>query len=229
MPHLRLWKPEENSATMELSSSIALAYSPWSLAQRIKRSIDFLGSLVGLCLVAPFAAAIAMAIKLNSPGPVLFAQMRVGRGGRLFKLYKFRTMVADAEQQKSKLLKDNECSGPVFKIKRDPRVTKVGRFLRKYSLDELPQLVNVLKGDMSLVGPRPPLPSEVAQYQPWQCRRLSVPQGLTCIWQVSGRSDVSFEDWVRLDLKYIDSWSIRLDLALIVRTFSVVVKGSGAY
>jgi lipopolysaccharide/colanic/teichoic acid biosynthesis glycosyltransferase len=160
---------------------------------------------------------------------VLFRQVRVGRHGRQFVMYKFRSMVVDAERQLEKLKHLNEMSGPVFKITRDPRITAVGAFLRRTSLDELPQLFNILKGDMSLVGPRPPIPTEVAQYKPWQRRRLSVKPGLTGLWQVSGRSELSnFDDWMKLDLRYIDQWSLWLDLKIIFRTVPVVLSRSGA-
>lgn len=208
---------------------VPLSHDPYSARAIIKRAFDMLAAAAALLSLAPLLALIAMAVKLSSKGPVLFVQTRVGAGGKVFRLYKFRSMVVDAESQIDNIKGLNEASGPVFKIKRDPRVTRVGRFLRKHSLDELPQLFNVLRGDMSVVGPRPPLPSEVKQYQPWQLRRLSVPQGLTCIWQVSGRSDVSFEEWVRLDLKYIDTWSLRQDLRIILQTVLVVLRGSGAY
>jgi lipopolysaccharide/colanic/teichoic acid biosynthesis glycosyltransferase len=152
----------------------------------------------------------------------------VGQGGRPFLMLKFRSMVVNAEELKSTLAAQNEQAGPVFKMKNDPRITRVGRFIRKYSIDELPQLVNVLRGDMSLVGPRPPLPAEVAKYESWQWRRLSVRPGLTCIWQVSGRNQISFEEWMKLDMQYIDHWSLAADLQLILRTIPVVLAGRGA-
>src|SRR6185369_6988398 len=170
----------------------------------------------------------AIAVKLTSTGAVLFKQERVGLHGRRFKMLKFRSMVSNAEELKARLLAANEQSGPVFKMRRDPRVTAVGRFIRKYSIDELPQLINVLRGDMSIVGPRPPLPSEVARYEAWQRRRLSVRPGLTCVWQVSGRNEVSFRDWMLLDMRYIDHWSLANDFNLILRTFPVVLTGRGA-
>lgn len=209
--------------------SVPLSYHPGLLRFRAKRGLDITCAILGLLLLSPLLGVIAFLIYSTSHGPIFYVQERVGAGGCLFKLYKFRSMVADADRRLGDLIGKNEASGPVFKIKRDPRVTPVGRFLRKFSLDELPQLWNIVRGDMSIVGPRPPLPAEVAKYQPWQLRRLSVPQGLTCIWQISGRSDVCFEDWVRLDLRYIDNWSIALDLKIIARTFIVVLRGSGAY
>ena len=169
----------------------------------------------------------AVLINRRSPGPVFFAQERVGLGKRRFLLYKFRTMVPDAEMQQASLEELNEVSGPVFKIKDDPRITSLGKFLRKTSLDELPQLFNVLRGEMSLVGPRPPLPKEVIKYQPWQHRKLSVRPGVTCLWQVSGRNDIDFENWMRLDLEYIDNWSLWLDAKILAKTVPTVVKGSG--
>jgi exopolysaccharide biosynthesis polyprenyl glycosylphosphotransferase len=193
----------------------------------MKRTIDRIGSLVGIILASPIMLACAIAISLESRGPILFKQVRSGRNGRPFYLYKFRTMCLGAEQKKSQLLKHNEMSGPVFKMKRDPRITPIGAFLRKYSLDELPQFFNVLRGEMSLVGPRPPLPKEVARYDTWQRRRLSVKPGLTCLWQVNGRNAVDFEDWMKLDLQYIDNWSLWLDLRIMAKTIPTVLRGTG--
>ncbi|WP_141733006.1 sugar transferase [Oligoflexus tunisiensis] len=195
----------------------------------LKRFMDIVLTGSALILLAPIAGMIILAIKLDSPGPVYFSQTRVGRGGRLFRLHKFRTMVTNAEELKQTLLAKNELDGPVFKIRNDPRVTRVGRFLRKTSLDELPQLWNVLIGDMSLVGPRPALPSEVVHWEKWQCRRLVVEQGCTCIWQVSGRSNLSFKEWMRMDMEYVYNWSLWLDLKLIVLTIWVMLTGRGAY
>ncbi|MGH7326725.1 MAG: sugar transferase [Polyangiaceae bacterium] len=193
-----------------------------------KRAFDILASIGALVVLSPFLLLTAIAVEATSKGPVFFKQERVGLHGRKFNMLKFRSMVADAEALKARLLAENERSGPVFKMKRDPRVTRVGRFIRKYSIDELPQLVNVLRGDMSLVGPRPPLPSEVAKYEGWQFRRLSVRPGLTCVWQVSGRDNISFEDWMLLDMRYIDHWSLMADFDLIRRTIPVVLLGRGA-
>lgn len=173
-------------------------------------------------------AASALMIWLEDGGPVLFAQRRVGRFGHEFTMYKFRSMRQHAEAERAGLEAENEMDGPVFKIRHDPRITRVGRWLRRSSIDELPQLVNVLFGEMSLVGPRPPLPDEVARYQPWQRRRLSMKPGLTCIWQVSGRSRLDFETWMRLDLEYIDNWSLALDVKLLARTIPAVLSGDGA-
>jgi lipopolysaccharide/colanic/teichoic acid biosynthesis glycosyltransferase len=172
-------------------------------------------------------ASIAVSVKVSSKGPVFFRQERCGLNGRKFILYKFRTMVPEAEKLKGRLLAANEMDGPVFKIKNDPRVTPLGKILRRTSMDELPQLINVLRGEMSLVGPRPPLPSEVKEYKHWQLRRLSMKPGLTCIWQVSGRNDVGFEEWMRMDLEYIDRWSLLLDFKLLLKTVQVVILGTG--
>lgn len=195
----------------------------------LKRLFDLAGSLLALPFVLLLLPFIAVAIKLDSRGPVIFKQTRVGRGGREFTSYKFRSMVSDAEERLASLQAANEADGPVFKIKHDPRVTAVGRFLRKSSLDELPQFFNVLKGDMSLVGPRPPLPAEVDQYTREQRRRLTIKPGITGPWQVSGRSDVSFEEWVRLDLYYIQHWSLLLDVTILLKTVSAVLLRRGAY
>lgn len=184
----------------------------------------------GLVLVAsPLLAGIALAVKVSSPGPVLFRQTRVGVDGREFRMLKFRSMVVDAEKRKQELLDLSDGNGVLFKMKSDPRVTRVGSVLRRFSLDELPQLFNVMKGDMSLVGPRPPLPEEVAAYDDDATRRLRVRPGLTGLWQVSGRSDLSWEESLRLDLRYVDNWSMSLDLQILWRTWRAVVKGSGAY
>lgn len=196
-------------------------------AMALKRGGDFLGALIMTILASPIMLAAAVAVKLDSRGPMLFKQVRSGRSGRRFYIYKFRTMSCDAEKKKASLLNRNEMSGPVFKIKNDPRITRIGKFLRKYSIDELPQLFNVIAGDMSLVGPRPPLPSEVIGYEPWQRRKLSVRPGLTCLWQVNGRNAIDFNDWMRLDLEYIDSWSPALDMKILARTIPTVLKGSG--
>ncbi len=193
-----------------------------------KRLLDIVASGVALVLLSPLLAGVAFAVKATSPGPVLFRQERVGLRGHRFAMLKFRSMVADAEGLRARLIAQNEQSGPVFKIRSDPRITPLGRFIRKYSIDELPQLFNVLLGDMSIVGPRPPLPSEVARYAAWQVRRLSVRPGLTCVWQVSGRNQIPFEEWMMLDLGYVDHWNLAADLALIARTVPVVITGRGA-
>jgi exopolysaccharide biosynthesis polyprenyl glycosylphosphotransferase len=193
-----------------------------------KRVIDVVVSSVGLVLASPVLLAAVVAIKLGSPGPVFFQQVRAGRNGRRFKMYKFRSMVNDAEARRGELQHLNEMQGPVFKIAKDPRITRVGAFLRKTSIDELPQLFNVLWGQMSLVGPRPPLPDEVAQYKPWQRRRLSVKPGITGLWQVSGRNQVDFDEWMELDLRYIDNWSIWFDIEILLKTIPVVLLRKGA-
>jgi len=200
--------------------------SPWQLF--IKRGTDFIVSLVALVLLAPVLLLIAVVIKLNSRGPLFFKQVRNGMNGRKFTLLKFRSMVVGAEKIQEELIALNEMDGPVFKIKNDPRMTKIGKFLRKTSLDELPQLINVLKGDMSLVGPRPPIPGEVTNYKTWQRRRLSMRPGITCFWQISGRNEIDFERWMKLDLKYIDNWSLWLDFKILLRTIPVVLFGIGA-
>ena len=198
------------------------------LQAALKRLFDIVASATALVLLSPLLVAVAILVRVTSRGPVFFRQERVGLHGRPFRMLKFRSMVVDAEARKARLMSTNELRGPVFKMKRDPRVTPVGRFIRKYSIDELPQLVNVLRGEMSIVGPRPPVPSEVAQYEAWQRRRLSVRPGLTCVWQVSGRNDVSFEEWMYLDMQYIDHWSLVEDFQLIVKTVPVVLSGRGA-
>lgn len=195
----------------------------------VKGALDRVGAAVLLVLFAPVFAVVAIAVRLDSPGAVLHRQIRVGHQGRHFTLAKFRTMVADAEQLKQELAKTNEHDGLMFKMRRDPRTTRVGRVLRRYSLDELPQLVNVLQGHMSLVGPRPPLPEEVAQYNEVELRRLCVKPGLTGLWQVSGRSDLSWDETVALDLHYVDNWSPVVDLNILSRTLRAVVEGNGAY
>jgi exopolysaccharide biosynthesis polyprenyl glycosylphosphotransferase len=193
-----------------------------------KRVLDVVGSALALLVLSPLLATIALLVKLESPGPALFRQVRVGLMGRRFTLYKFRSMRNGAEDELHRLLSRNEADGPVFKMRDDPRVTRVGAFLRRTSLDEFPQLWNVLVGEMSLVGPRPPLPQEVQRYQRWQRRRLSVKPGLTCTWQVSGRSDMTFDRWMELDLEYIDRWSLRNDLRILMRTIPAVLLGRGA-
>jgi exopolysaccharide biosynthesis polyprenyl glycosylphosphotransferase len=194
-----------------------------------KRALDIAVSMLLLALSFPVIAFAALLIKISSPGSVLFKQKRIGLNGRMFTLYKFRTMIADAHARRDEVAHLNEMNGPVFKMKEDPRVTPVGRWLRKFSLDELPQLWNVLKGDMSLVGPRPPIPEEVASYHRWHRRRLSMKPGLTCLWQVSGRNEIQdFDHWMKLDLQYIDNWSPRLDLKILLKTIPAVLSGKGA-
>lgn len=194
----------------------------------IKRVVDIVLAIIFLIFTSPIFLITALAIKLTSRGPVFFSQIRSGVNGRKFTLYKFRSMIVGAEMKKKHLDKTNEMDGPVFKMKKDPRVTVVGRIIRKLSIDELPQLINVLKGDMSIVGPRPPLPVEVEMYKLWQRRRLSLKPGITCIWQVSGRNNIKFERWMEMDLEYIDNWSLWLDFKILFKTFFVVIFGYGA-
>ena len=195
----------------------------------LKRLLDLVLASLGLAASAPIWLAIAIAIKVDSPGRVIFVQERVGLHGRRFRFYKFRSMHVDAEQRLAEVQSKNEVLGPVFKMRRDPRVTKVGAFLRRTSLDELPQLVNVLKGDMSLVGPRPPLPREVEHYRPNDMVRLSVRPGLTCLWQIRGRSNVSFEQWMEYDREYVRRMSLWVDVTILMRTVVAVLSMRGAY
>jgi exopolysaccharide biosynthesis polyprenyl glycosylphosphotransferase len=197
--------------------------------QLLKSLFDRVGALMALTLLAPLFALIALAVRLTSPGPALFRQTRIGKDGEEFTVLKFRTMVQDAEALKIELAEQNEHDGVLFKIKKDPRITPVGGWLRRYSLDELPQFINVLRGDMSMVGPRPPLAEEVSQYGDDVRRRLVVRPGLTGLWQVNGRSDLTWEESVRLDLRYVENWSLALDLLILWKTWSAVVRGSGAY
>ncbi len=195
-----------------------------------KRLLDIVGSGLGLLTLGPLVMLpAALAIRFSSKGPVLFRQQRSGLHGRLFTMYKFRSMVDNAEMLRVELESFNEASGPVFKMKRDPRVTRIGKFIRRTSIDELPQLWNVFIGNMSLVGPRPPVPSEVQRYDPWHRRRLSMKPGLTCLWQIRGRSSIGFEEWMKLDLQYIDNWSLWLDIRILTRTIPVVLSGFGAH
>lgn len=199
----------------------------WPLA--VKRALDIAISSLLLLIFAPLIVSVAIAIKLTSPGPVLFLQERIGLNKRRFRIYKFRTMVSNAEQLMSSLESRNEVSGPVFKIRNDPRITPIGKLLRRSSIDELPQLLNVLKGDMSLVGPRPlPVRDYEGFNEDWQRRRFSVKPGVTCLWQVNGRSGISFDQWMLLDLKYMDEWSLWLDLKILAKTVPAVMRGSGA-
>ena len=194
----------------------------------IKRTIDVLGSLCGLILLSPLLLVIGILIRSDSKGPIIFAQKRVGLKGKEFKMYKFRSMVVNAEELKDKLKENNEMSGPMFKMKDDPRITKIGKFIRKTSIDELPQLINVLKGDMSLVGPRPSLPKEVKEFEPWMLERLEVKPGLTCYWQVMGRNSIDFEDWMKLDIRYVNERSLGVDIKLIFKTFLVLFGDENA-
>jgi len=198
--------------------------------QLLKRAMDCIGAGIGLLVLSPLFAVMAILIKLESAGPVLFSQTRIGKDGVEFRCWKFRSMFQDAEQRKQELMQQNEMAGGVtFKMKHDPRVTRVGRFIRKASIDELPQLWNVFNGDMSLVGPRPPVPQEVAQYTAHERQRLAVKPGITCIWQVSGRSDIPFNEQVLLDIQYIQSRSLWLDISLLLRTIPAVLLARGSY
>ncbi len=197
---------------------------------RVKRAIDLVVGTILLIAASPVILVVALVTWICEGRPILYQWRVVGQNGRPFRSWKFRTMVRDADLRKQGLLRHNEMQGPVFKMREDPRITRMGRFLRKYSLDELPQLWSVVLGDMSLVGPRPPLVSEFAQFEPWQKRKLSVVPGLTCLWQVQGRADIrDFDDWVRMDLEYIDHWSLLLDFKILFQTALVVVRGTGAY
>ena len=195
----------------------------------IKRIIDIIGSLIGIVILSPLFLIVAIAIKIEDPkGKVFFAQKRSGKDNKLFYMYKFRSMISNAEELLEELKELNEMDGPVFKIKEDPRITKVGRFIRKTSIDELPQLFNVLKGDMSIVGPRPPIPHEVAEYNEYQMQRLLVKPGITCIWQVSGRNTIGFDEWVEMDLEYIKTRNLWLDIKLIFKTVGVLFGDENA-
>jgi len=218
---------------MRLRFSFFMKRSIWSIVVNttyaIKRGIDIFASLILLILLLPLFLIVAIAIKIDSQGPLFFAQIRVGKWGKPFKMYKFRSMLTNAEAIKDTLKDQNETSGVIFKMKKDPRITRVGSFIRKFSIDELPQLWNVFIGDMSLVGPRPPVPKEVNEYSHEHRRRLDVIPGLTCIWQVSGRSDINFEGQVKLDVQYIYSQSIFTDIKILLLTIPAVLTGRGAY
>ena len=201
----------------------------FNLYEISKRIIDILGAGCGLILLSPILIIVGITVKLSSKGPIFFSQKRVGKNGEIFNMYKFRSMVVNAEELKEKLASQNEMSGPMFKMKDDPRITGVGKFIRKTSLDELPQLWNVLKGDMSLVGPRPSLPKEVAQFESWMYKRLEVKPGLTCYWQVSGRNNIDFEDWMKLDCTYVDERNLWIDIKLIFKTVGVLFGDKNAH
>ena len=234
--HYRIPMPDLKGARQRVLSQFGRFYTV-TYANRmvpvgqllLKRLMDLAGAFFGCLFLALLTVLIGPAICLESPGPVFFAQKRVGRNGRIFKMYKFRSMYADAEERKKELLGQNEMNGLMFKMENDPRITKVGRFLRRTSLDEFPQFLNILKGDMSLVGTRPPTLDEFAQYSPYHKKRLSFRPGLTGMWQVSGRSDITdFEEIVRLDVEYIDNWSIGLDIKILLKTVLQVYSGKGA-
>ena len=193
-----------------------------------KRSFDIIASLCAMIVLSPVFLITALAIKIEDGGPAVFSQDRVGKDGKLFKMYKFRSMYVNAEDRLEELAEKNEADGPVFKIKNDPRITKVGRFIRKYSIDELMQLVNVFKGDMSVIGPRPALPKEVEEYDNFARKRLQIKPGLSCYWQISGRSNIGFDEWMKLDVKYINEMSVLTDMKIILLTIPAVLKGDGA-
>lgn len=222
--------PWSRRCSGEFAGKPAIIYSrlpETSVPIAVKSLVDRIAATFGLVLISPVMAMIAALIKASSRGPILFRQERCGLNGKRFCVLKFRTMVADAEELKDSLLSRNEMDGPVFKIRNDPRITRVGKVLRKLSLDELPQLINVVRGEMSLVGPRPPLPSEVQEYDIWQRRKLSMKPGLTCLWQVGKRNDTTFENWMKQDLEYIDNWSLWLDAKVLARTIPTVIKATG--
>lgn len=225
-PHVHSRVSLESLADAQLLTFAGAPHDDFRLT--VKRVTDLVLSLVALLAAAPFMAAIAIAIRLSSPGPAIFRQIRCGLNGRRFTLYKFRTMVNEAEQLQASL-EHLSVKKTAFKIPNDPRLTPLGRWLRKFSLDELPQLFNVLKGEMAIVGPRPPLPSEVSKYERWQRRRLRMRPGLTCLWTLAGRDALDFEEWMKLDLAYIDTWSLRLDWSIMLRTAPYVLSGKGAH
>jgi len=198
-------------------------------AHVVKRTIDLIVSSIALILLSPLFLITAVAIKVDDPGPVFYSQTRIGKWGKPFRMYKFRSMIKDADKIKDDLLEQDESGGVIFKIKKDPRITRTGKIIRKLSVDELPQLWNVLKGDMSLVGPRPPVPREVDEYRYSDRRRLNVVPGITCLWQVRGRSDIDFEGQVRLDIEYIESQSLWTDIKILLKTIPAVLLGKGAY
>lgn len=223
-------KKQDAVTDIPRSPFVAVVVGQKSSYLYLKRLMDVFVALVGLILILPLLIVISLLIKIEDwNSPILFKQKRVGKNGELFYMYKFRSMVSNAEALKATLLEQNEAAGPVFKIRYDPRVTKIGRFIRKTSIDELPQLVNVLKGEMSLVGPRPALPDEVEQYTEYEKLRLTVTPGLTCYWQVSGRCSIGFNEWVSLDLQYIEEQCLWVDIKLIVKTLFVLFGSRNAY
>jgi exopolysaccharide biosynthesis polyprenyl glycosylphosphotransferase len=227
-----LFKPKLGRLYLSSFAEIPLLLFETSRAKEwqlfLKRVNDIIVAFLVIVLLTPLLLVMAALIKIDSRGPVFFKQVRCGWNGRKFTLFKFRSMMQGAEMRKKELFRHNEMKGPVFKIRRDPRVTRIGRFMRKFSIDEFPQLFNVLRGDMSLVGPRPPLPAEVELYETWHRRRLSMKPGITCIWQVSGRNKIDFDQWMEMDLRYIDNFSLWLDFKILVRTVFVVLTGYGA-
>ena len=230
MQHRGAILPNVNGAAVGPRIDTATAQQERIGYEFAKRSLDIIATGLGLTLLAPVFAIVALAIRLDSPGAVLFSQTRVGKNGKSFRCWKFRSMYVDAEERKAALMAENEMAGGViFKMKRDPRITRIGRFIRKASIDELPQLWNVLVGDMSLVGPRPAVPSEVSQYTPYERLRLQVKPGITCFWQVSGRSNLPFDEQVRLDIHYAEVRSFWVDISLLLKTVPAVLFARGAY
>lgn len=228
--HTMLYPPVTGHNSGDASPELFMKAKPFSWQyENLKRVFDLLAGSVALVLCAPAMAVIAISIKLNSPGPILYSQTRVGRAGQLFKMYKFRSMRQNADALLEGLKQSNEASGPMFKVRGDPRITEVGKIIRRLSLDELPQLFNVLRGTMSLVGPRPPLPREVAEYEPWHFGRLEAMPGITGLWQVSRDGVSDFEQMVKLDQEYMDKWSLAADVAILLKTFNAAVGGRGAY
>ena len=220
----------EQMSHAETGFDLAASTRQWFVYDAtLKRLLDLVIASLGLIATFPIWLAIVVAIKLDSPGPAIFVQQRVGRQGRRFSFYKFRSMYVDAEARRAEMQERNETDGPVFKMRRDPRVTRVGAILRRTSLDELPQLINVLWGEMSVVGPRPPLPQEVEQYRPADMVRLTVTPGLTCLWQIRGRSTVGFETWMEYDREYVRNRSFSLDISILARTVWAVLSCKGAY
>ncbi len=219
----------EKNGVIPQEEGIIIDYVPRPSYEFVKRIFDVFCSLLALIVLSPLMLVTAIAVKSDG-GNVIYSQTRIGKNGKPFKMYKFRSMCPDADKRLDELLKYNHySSGPAFKMRDDPRVTKVGKFIRKYSIDELPQLVNIIKGDMSIVGPRPPLPREVEQYSDYQKQRLLITPGLTCYWQTYGRSDLSFDDWIKMDIKYIQNRSMMLDIELIIKTIFAVLFKRGAY
>ncbi|MDR1629895.1 MAG: sugar transferase [Oscillospiraceae bacterium] len=223
--------PDENvkDSVTDFETVLPQKKTKYLMYSIIKLIFDKIFSAAAILLTSPLMLMIAIAIKLDDPGPAIYKQTRVGKDKRTFTMYKFRSMHVNADARLEELKHLNEKDGPVFKITNDPRVTRVGRFIRKFSLDEFPQFFNILKGEMSIVGPRPPLVKEVEQYTPYQLRRLNVKPGLTCYWQVSGRSDLSFEEWVKMDIQYIEDRSLWVDFKIILKTIPAVLFGNGAY
>jgi exopolysaccharide biosynthesis polyprenyl glycosylphosphotransferase len=210
-----------------LISTRDVSIQGWNLL--VKRVFDLVFSLVGGILALPLSLLIAIVIKLDSPGPVFFKQTRIGRNGEPFQCYKFRSMVDGASTMRQELGELNEASGPLFKVRNDPRRTRVGRSIRRFSLDELPQIINVMRGEMSWIGPRPNLPDEVEQYQEWHKKRLTVSPGITGMWQVSGRSDLTFDEMVLLDIYYVENWNLAMDMGILLRSIPAIVRARGAY